>query len=118
VSCPNNSRTFHGVLTKIIAHNQFVHLYGQRGARLDCDQSIHSSVVNENTLLVTLLSPFLFWAPDIHRKALDKIFVDGLVHRDHWTAFSNKLSVEWQEITIIVLLPPFRMPASVSLPLF
>ena len=95
------------VLTGVTAHNQFVHLYGQRGARLDRDQSVHGSIVNPRTLLVTLLSPFLFWAPDVHLKALEKIWVDRLVHYGPWTEFMEKLNTEWQEFIIIVHLLHF-----------
>jgi hypothetical protein len=102
---------------KIIAHNQFVHLYGQRGARLDRDQSVHGSIVNPKSLLVTILSPFLFWAPDVHLQALEKIWVDRLVHFGHWTKFTNKLNTEWQQITIIVLFSHFHMAVWMSLPL-
>jgi hypothetical protein len=112
-----NVLTSCGALMKIIAHNQFVHLYGQRGARLDRDQSVHGSIVNPKSLLVTILSPFLFWAPDVHLQALEKIWVDRLVHFGHWTKFTNKLNTEWQQITIIVLFSHFHMAVWMSLPL-
>jgi len=87
-----------------LTHNQFIHLYGQRGARLDRDQSVHGSIVNPRTLLVTILSPLMFWAPDVHLQALEKIWVDRLVHYGPWSKFTNKLNTEWQEITIIVIV--------------
>ena len=95
------------VLTGVTAHNQFVHLYGQRGARLDRDQSVHGSIVNPRTLLVTLLSPVLFWAPDVHLKALEKIWVDRRVHYGPWTEFMEKLNTEWHEFIIVVRLLHF-----------
>jgi len=90
-----------GRIMRNFTHNQFIHLYGQRGARLDRDQSVHGSIVNPRTPLVTILSPFLFWAPDIHLKALEKIWVDRLVHYGPWTEFIEKLNTEWQEFIII-----------------
>lgn len=98
-----------GTLIISLAHNQFVHLYGQRGARLDRDQSVYSSTVKSRSLLVTNLSPLLFWAPETHLQALEKIWVDHLVNVDSWTQFNKKLIAEWKEITIIVLLLYFRM---------
>lgn len=89
------------------AHNQFLHLHGQRGARLDRDQSIHGSIVNPRTLLVIILSPSLFWAPDVHLQSLEKIWVDRLVHIGPWTQFIDKLNAEWQEFSIIVRLLHF-----------
>ena len=93
----------YGLLIGVIAHNQFVHLYGQRGARLDRDQSVHGLIVNPRTLLVTVISPFLFWTPDAHLQSLEKIWVDCLVHHGPWTEFINGLNTEWHGITIIVL---------------
>jgi len=87
-----------------LTHNQFVNLHGQRGARLDCDQSIHGTTVNLKTLLVTIVSPFMFWAPNDHFRALDKVMVDGLVHDSSWSEFTNKLNIEWREVTIIVVV--------------
>ena len=102
-------------LTKMTAHNQFVHLYGQRGARLDRDQSVHRPIVNPRTLLATVFSPLLFWAPEAHLQALDKIWVDRLVHEGPWTQFTRKLTTEWQKITIIVLCSILHV-RSMSLP--
>jgi hypothetical protein len=90
------------VLTEMAAHNQFVHLYGQRGARLDRDQSVHGSVVNPRTMLVIILSPMLFWAPNVHLHALEKLWVDRQVHIGPWTEFISKLNAEWQDLIIIV----------------
>jgi hypothetical protein len=90
-------------LTGVLAHNQFIHLYGQRGARLDRDQSIHGSIVNPRTLLMTIFSPLLFWAPDAHLQALEKIWVDQLVHISAWVRFVDRLSADSQEFILIVL---------------
>jgi hypothetical protein len=85
-------------------HNQFLNLYGQRGARVDQQQSVHGSIVNPRTMLVVIFSPLLFWAPDVHLEALEKIWVDRLVHVGLWSEFINKLNSEWQEFIIIVSL--------------
>lgn len=84
-----------------LIHNRFIHLHGQRGARLDRDQSVHGSIVNPRTILVTCLSPLLFWAPDVHLQSLEKIWVDRLVHIGPWIQFIDKLNTEWQEFSII-----------------
>jgi len=87
-----------------LAHNQFIHLYGQRGARLDRDQSVYSSTVKSRSLLVKNFSPLLFWAPETHLQALENIWVDRLVHVDSWTQFNKKLIAEWKEIIIIAIV--------------
>ena len=101
--------TVSSVLTGIRVHNQFINLYGQRGARIDRDQSVHGSIVNPRTMLVVIFSPLLFWAPDVHLEALEKIWVDRLLHLRPWTEFINKLNNEWQEFIIIVSLLVLRV---------
>lgn len=101
-------------IDEIKAHNQFVHLYGQHGARLDRDQSIHGSVVNPRTALVKLLSPFLFWAADVHLQAFEKIWVDRMVHKGPWTLFINKLNEEWQEFIIVVRIMSPVVPMQIT----
>ncbi|KAK0212292.1 hypothetical protein DFS33DRAFT_16392 [Desarmillaria ectypa] len=91
----------------IIFRNRFINFHGQPGARLARDQLIYETS-SKRTLLVTLLSPFLFFTPDIHLTTLKKIGGDGHVHthKASWTNFTEKLNAEWQEVTLyaIVLL--------------
>jgi len=104
-----NMLIFGRTLMDSLAHNQFIHLYGQRGARLDRDQSVHSSTVKSRSLLVRSFSPLLFWAPDTYLQVLEEIWIDRLVHVRPWTQFNDNLIAEWKEITIIVLLLYFPM---------
>ncbi|KIM71656.1 hypothetical protein PILCRDRAFT_93766 [Piloderma croceum F 1598] len=90
-----------GRMMRALTHNQFIHLYGQRGARLDRDQSVHSLTVKSRSLLARTFSPLLFWAPETHLQVLEKIWVDRLVHVRPWTQFNDNLIAEWKEITII-----------------
>lgn len=83
-------------------HNQFINLYGQRGARLNHDQSIHGIIVNPGSWFLKAVSPLIFWGADVHLAALEKIWVDRLVDLRPWTYFINKLNEEWQEFIIIV----------------
>ena len=94
--------TASSVLTGMRVHNQFVNLYGQRGARIDRHQSVHGEIVNPRTWLVVLFSLLLFWESDVHLEALEKIWVDRRVHLHPWTEFIKKVNNEWQGSTIIV----------------
>ena len=100
-----------GILMGTIARNQFINLYGQQGARLDRDQSVHGSTVNPRTLLVTILSPVLFWSPNDHLRVLEKLWVDNIVHHGPWIQFIEKLNTEWQEFILFVRLPHFTCPS-------
>jgi len=90
-----------------LTHSQFMDLHGQMGVRLSYHQSIHGPVVQSRTLLVKILSPFVFWAPDIHLQALEKIWVDRVVHTRAWDDFIKKRITEWQDFSLIVQLSDF-----------
>jgi len=98
-----------GIVTGITAHNQFIHLHGQRGARLDHDQSVYGSIIYPCTLLLTIVSPFFFWAPENYLQALEKICVDHLVYLDGWIKFNDKLKVKSQKFLLIVILFRIRI---------
>ncbi|KAK0241113.1 hypothetical protein EDD85DRAFT_389731 [Armillaria nabsnona] len=85
----------------IFFRNRFINFHGQPGARLARDQLIYETS-SKRTLLVTLLSPLLFFTPDIHLATLKKIGGDGHVHthKASWTNFTQKLNTEWQEVTL------------------
>ncbi|KAG7449909.1 uncharacterized protein BT62DRAFT_928667 [Guyanagaster necrorhizus] len=92
----------------IFLRNRFINFHGQPGARLARDQLIYGTP-SKRTLLVSFLSPFLFFAPDINLATLKRIGGDGYVHthKASWSNFTDKLSAEWQEVTLYatVLLP-------------
>lgn len=46
-----------------------------------------------------LLSPILFYSPDVHLKSLDKIWVDKIVAKGPWVKLINKLTSEWADHT-------------------
>jgi len=51
------------------------------------------------TILVKLVGPLLFYAPDSHLVRLNTIFIDGLIRVRSWAEFVMRLSAEWQELT-------------------
>ncbi|KAF7986293.1 hypothetical protein HWV62_35236 [Athelia sp. TMB] len=82
-------------------HNQFVHLYGQYGARLDRDQSIHGITVHPHSWYLIIVEPFLFWGAEVHLVALEKIWVDRTIHIEPFRHFIHKLNEEWMTFVII-----------------
>lgn len=91
------------VLTSKQVQNQFINLYGQKGARLDQDRSVHGMDVYSRTFVLRVLSPAMFYAPEVHLQSLEKIWVDRIIHASHWLEFIRKLTGEWQEFVVIVL---------------
>ena len=83
--------------------NQFINLYGQNGARLDRNQSVHGIAVYSRTFVLRALSRAMFYAPEVHLQSLKMIWVDRMIHESHWLEFIKKLTGEWQEFVVIVL---------------
>ncbi|KAJ7912851.1 hypothetical protein B0H13DRAFT_1874435 [Mycena leptocephala] len=52
------------------------------------------------TLLIKLLSPLLFYAPDFHFVGLQTIYTDELIRHRGWAEFITRLNGEWQEFTL------------------
>ncbi|KAJ7754473.1 hypothetical protein B0H16DRAFT_1542487 [Mycena metata] len=69
------------------------------GARLDIGHSVYGTV-HKRTLLIKILSPLLFYAPDFHLVGLETIFSDGLIRNRGWSEFIMRLNNEWQEFTL------------------
>lgn len=101
------------------AQYRFLHLYGQRGARLDSDQTIHGATQTPRPVLVKIFVALLFWAPDIHLRSLRKIWVDRVVHNRPWFDFMKQLHADYQEFSLMVfVIQPVFIIISVTHRLF
>ncbi|KAK0449706.1 uncharacterized protein EV420DRAFT_1646696 [Desarmillaria tabescens] len=83
----------------IFVQQRFFNFHGQPAARLESDKSVYG-IKPKRTPLVILLSPLLFYAPDIHLASLNRIWGDGLVCKTTWAAFIDKLNNEWHDLII------------------
>ncbi|KAI0823006.1 hypothetical protein BC628DRAFT_1326187 [Trametes gibbosa] len=87
-------------LMGLFAHQRYLNRYGQTYARLGRTQSVLDTKKHPKTPLITLLSP-LFWnAPEVHLRALEKIWIDGIITIEPWSGFIGKLQNEWQEFVL------------------
>ncbi|KAI0277909.1 hypothetical protein BGY98DRAFT_934068 [Russula aff. rugulosa BPL654] len=59
-------------LLSFFAHWRFLHFHGETHARLIQDQSVYDKPERERSLLITLLSPLLFLAPDAYLREMEK----------------------------------------------
>ncbi|KAJ7220799.1 hypothetical protein GGX14DRAFT_432111 [Mycena pura] len=73
--------------------------YGEPGARLDSTQSVYATV-HRRSLLLKLLNPLLFYAPDFHLDRLHAIYTDRLIRPRQWFEFIMELRSQWQEFTL------------------
>jgi len=56
----------------------------------------------ERTLLITLLSPVLFLAPEVHLRELEKLWTDEVIIETAWKNFMTRLLEEWGELILWV----------------
>ncbi|EIW87388.1 hypothetical protein CONPUDRAFT_149421 [Coniophora puteana RWD-64-598 SS2] len=85
---------------RMFARTRFFNFCGQIGARLDADQTVYYRDKRRRSILLRIMSPFLFGAPDVHMKALKTIWVDQLVNHIPWKKFVDKLNDEWMGYTL------------------
>ncbi|SJK99664.1 uncharacterized protein ARMOST_02972 [Armillaria ostoyae] len=76
---------------------RYVNLYGEPGPFIGSTHTIFARPLR--TAVIVLLSPLLFFAPDIHYNTLYEIWCRAVSKTD-WSAFVRKLSTEWQDFVI------------------
>ena len=86
------------------ATERFFNLFGFHGARLSNVQSIRGPKETKRSLLITLLSPVLFYAPEVHLTALEKLWVDQVVRFRLWDTFRNEVERDWEGFILTVCL--------------
>lgn len=52
--------------------------------------------------MINCLSPALFYAPNVHLRALGEMWVDQKLSKPVWSGFIDKLSQEWKSLTLYV----------------
>ena len=92
----------------MVAHERFLSHHGQRTARLCRDQSVHGDAVGRRTWLMWLISPPLFFAPNVHLERLEKMTIDQIVNRPSWQRLLDELTSEWREFILYVSVTPPR----------
>ncbi|KAL4258997.1 hypothetical protein AB1N83_007696 [Pleurotus pulmonarius] len=86
-------------LMHIRARHRFINFHGQPTARLCRNQAVYDES-NGRSYLITLLSPMLFSAPEVHLRMLRDIYVDQIVYAAHVNKAISKLNSEWQEFIL------------------
>lgn len=85
-------------------YERFVNFHGQHGARLSRLQSIRPDS-KKRTLMMIILSPTLFFAPDIHLKNIEEVWIDRMVLQEPWSDFIDNLVREWEGFVLYVGAP-------------
>jgi hypothetical protein len=84
-----------------IVRARVYNFHGEPGARLNVEDSVYDTK-RKRTLLITLLSPLLFYAPDFHLVGLQTLYTDRLIRHRGWSGFITRLNDEWQEFILLV----------------
>ncbi|KAH9963109.1 hypothetical protein BJV74DRAFT_335849 [Russula compacta] len=87
-------------LLSICVQWRFVHFHGQKTSRQNRYKSIYEGDGHKRTILIRLLSPILFYTPDVHLRELRKVWADELVIEEVWKDFMQKLVSEWVEFIL------------------
>lgn len=82
-------------------HCQYLNYYGQQGARLSRDQTVHGDSYEERSMMMKCLAPLLFNAPYEHIQSLHKLYVDSIVNQLDWRTFVQKLNAEMQDFNLL-----------------
>ncbi|KAH9973803.1 hypothetical protein BGW80DRAFT_224457 [Lactifluus volemus] len=87
-------------LLSFFAHWRFLYFHGQKHARLVKGESVYAEPKYERTMLITLVSPMLFFAPEIHLRDVERLWTDEIVIETVWRSFMAKLLKEWKDIIL------------------
>ncbi|KAI9443664.1 hypothetical protein BJY52DRAFT_447779 [Lactarius psammicola] len=87
-------------LLSFYAHWRFLHFHGQKSSRQDRYKSIYKGSSRKRTILVRILSPVLFFFPDVHLRELEKVWTDKIIVEALWKEFMQKLVSEWTEFVL------------------
>ncbi|KAH9161328.1 hypothetical protein EDB89DRAFT_2235156 [Lactarius sanguifluus] len=126
---PDNPHVITSVarLLSFYAHWKFLHFHGQKVTRQDRYKSIYEGSRRKRTILVRILSPILFFFPDVHLLELEKVWTDEIVVEALWREFMQKLVSEWTEFVLystvmlaanvaflaipgVIIAPPYPTP--------
>ncbi|KAH6917975.1 hypothetical protein BKA70DRAFT_1175313 [Coprinopsis sp. MPI-PUGE-AT-0042] len=80
--------------------HKFYNWYGVPQRRLYRDQTVYGIMNKRASWLVKLLSPLLFFAPDIHLRNFHAVSVDGNIQGAVWVKGNETLNAEWQEFIL------------------
>jgi hypothetical protein len=85
-----------------LAHWKFLYFHGQKNARINRHRTVYRKSKRERSLLITLLSPALFLAPDVYLGEIQTMWTDKVIIKTIWQSFMAKSIAEWQGLILWV----------------
>ncbi|KAF8260136.1 hypothetical protein EI94DRAFT_1812108 [Lactarius quietus] len=89
-----------GVILSFSHTGDFLYFHGQPNARLIKGQTAYTKLYREETILITLLSPMLFSAPEGYLRELEKTCVDGFATQADLINLFIGLMREWERLIV------------------
>ncbi|KAF8264910.1 hypothetical protein EI94DRAFT_1737414 [Lactarius quietus] len=87
-------------ILSFLARWRFLHFHGQPNARLKKNQRVYTNPRPKRTILITLLSPLFFFAPDSYRFELEDTWVDEVFILADWRNLITRLSKGWEQLIL------------------
>jgi len=84
------------------AHWRFLYFHGQRHARLVSDQTVYDTTKRKRSALVSFLSPWLFFAPEVHLIEMERLWTDEVIVERAWKSYMTKTIIEWNDLILWV----------------
>jgi hypothetical protein len=66
---------------------------------------VYEKPKRERSILITVLSPLLFLAPEVHLREMERLWTDEVIIETVWKSFMTKLIGEWEDIILWVCFP-------------
>ena len=63
---------------------------------------MYDKPVRERTVVITLVSPLLFFVPEVYLRDLERLWTDQILIETVWKSFMAKLLGEWQDVVLWV----------------
>jgi hypothetical protein len=64
---------------------------------------VYDKPKRERTLLITLLSPLVFFTPEVHLRDVERLWTDEVIIQSVWKTFMTKLLGEWEYVILWVM---------------
>jgi len=87
-------------LLSFFAHWRFLYFHGQRHARLVCDQTAYDTRKRKRSALISVLSPWLFFAPEVHLMETERLWMDDVIIERAWKSYMTKTILEWNDLIL------------------
>lgn len=89
-----------------LAHWRFLDFHGQINARLKRNEAIYDEQSRKKSVLIIVLSPLLFLAPQRYLAELEEAWIDKHILEPVWKSLMTKVLGEWSDLILWVRIYP------------